>query len=311
MSVVRAAVLFVAALAMTGCEIGKRVIITPFYRPQDLPASRVIRDIAYVDGAGAHPRKHRLDLYLPASTGFTTVVFVHGGNWTEGDKSLHVAGADIYGNIGRFFAANGHAVAVVNYRLIPEVSWQAQPADIARAVKWVHAHIAEHGGNPSSIVLMGHSAGAQLASLVAVDPRWLEDAGVPARAIRSVVAISGAGYDIADEETYQRFGHSKEWFARRFHTIDSAGWDRDASPVNFLDAGDPPFLLMYATGEPAGIRRQADVMRAALARAGIWTWFAPISGLNHPGIVLVMSRPDRAPGTIVLRHLAQLSQFSR
>ena len=310
----RSLLLVVAALASTGCAVGelaKRVVITPFYRTQPLPASRVVRNLAYVEGPGAHPVKHRLDLFLPERKGFTTVIFVHGGNWIEGDKSLHVAGADIYANIGRFLASNGYAAAVVNYRLIPDVEWEGQPADIARAVTWVRDNIERYGGDAGSIVLMGHSAGAQLASLVAVDPRWLREAGAPPGSIRGVIAVSGAGYDIADRETYRLFGHSQNWFARRFHTDKSPNWATDASPVNFLDAGDPPFLLMYAIGDKRGVVRQTAIMDAALRKAGVWTWTAPISGLNHTGIILVMSRPDRAPGLVMLRYLAQLSQFSR
>lgn len=317
MTLVRASLVLVAAFAATGCELGKRVVITPWYRTVPLPESRIVRNVAYVEGPGAHPVKHRLDLFLPrgpegrgnARKAFTTVIFVHGGNWIEGDKSLHVAGADLYANIGRFLASHGHGAAVVNYRLLPDVAWDAQPADIARAVKWVREHIASFGGNPESVVLMGHSAGAQLASLVAVNPTYLEDAGVPARAIRGVIAVSGAGYDFADQETYRLFGHSQSWYERRFHTLNSPAWDEKASPVNYLDAGDPPFLLMYPTGDKPGVLRQSALMREALEKARIWTWVVPISGLNHTGIILVLGRTDRAPGLVVLRFLEQLRLF--
>ena len=308
---IRALLVVVVALAATGCEIGKRIVITPFYRALPLPEERIVRDVAYVDGPDAHPVKHRLDLFLPQRPGFTTVIFVHGGNWIEGDKSLHVAGADIYANIGRFLAAHGYGAAVVNYRLIPDVAWEGQPADIARAVKWIRANIDAHGGDPAEIVLMGHSAGAQLASLVAVSSRWLREAGVPNDAIRGVIAISGAGFDIDDEETYRRFGHTQEWFAKRFHTDTSPNWEAEASPVNFLDASDPPFLLMYPTGDKPGVLRQSALMAGALEKAGVWTWVAPVSGLNRTGIILVLSRPDRTPGLIVLRFLRQLSQHPR
>ena len=307
----RALLVIVAALAATGCEIGKRVVITPFYRTLPLPESRIVRNVSYVEGPDAHPVKHRLDLFLPQRKDFTTVIFVHGGNWIEGDKSLHVAGADIYANIGRFLAAHGYGAAVVNYRLIPEVAWEGQPADLARAVKWLRANIASYGGDPAEIVLMGHSAGAQLASLVAVSPRWLAEAGVPADAIRGVIAISGAGFDIGDEETYRRFGRSQAWFAKRFRTDTSPNWEAEASPVHYLDPGDPPFLLMYPTGDKPGVLRQSALMADALKQAGVWTWVAPISGLNHTGIILVLSRPDRVPGLVVLRFLRQLRQHPR
>ncbi len=309
MTVLRACVLAAAACAAGGCELGKRVLIAPFYRTHPLPAERIIRDIAYVEGPGAHPLKHRLDLYLPAGRDFTTVVFIHGGNWVEGDKSLHVAGADLYANIGRFLAAHGYGAAVVNYRLIPDVAWEGQPADVARAVKWVRGQIAPYGGNPAEIVLMGHSAGAQLAALVAVDPRWLREAGVPPRAIRGVIAVSGAGFDLEDQETYRLFGGTQASVAKRFGIVVSPDWAGAASPVNHLDEDDPPFLLMYPTGDKRGVLRQGVLMEAALRKAGIWTWVAPVPGLNHTGIMIVMSRPDRAPGLVVLRYLEHLERF--
>lgn len=305
---VGALVLLVGALASAGCEVGKRVVITPFYRTQHLPASRVVSDIPYVDGPDAHPTKHRLDLFLPEGRDWPTVVFVHGGNWMEGDKSLHVAGADLYRNIGRFFAAHGYGAAVINYRLLPDVHWQQQPADVARAVKWVHAHIARYGGDPDAIVLMGHSAGAQLASLVAVDERWLHEVGVPDRAIRGVIAASGAGFDIDDRETYRLFGRSQESYAREFGTDGFPNWARDGSPVTYLDPRDPPFLVMYSTADKPGVLRQSLLMARALRAAGIWTWETPISGLNHSGMVIVMSRPDRAPGLVALRFLGLMSR---
>lgn len=306
------AALIGAALTAAGCEIGKRVVITPFYRTAELRAAREISDIAYVEGPGAHPVKHRLDLFVPAAgRDWPTVIFIHGGNWIEGDKSLHVWGADIYRNIGRFLAANGYGAAIINYRLIPDVSWEGQPADVASAVKWVHARIADYGGDPGRIVLMGHSAGAQLAALVAVHPKWLDAAGVPRGAIAGVAAVSGAGYDIADRETYVLLGHTKHYYAKQFHTDKSPTWEHDASPINFLDAGDPPFLLMFATGDPSGLRRQSQIFKKALDRAGVWNWMAPISGLNHTGIILVMSRPDRAPAQALLQYLDRLRQFPR
>lgn len=297
-----------SVLVAGGCEFGKRIAITPFYRTQTLPDARVVANIAYVEGPDAHPVKHRLDLFLPDRRDFTTVVFVHGGNWMEGDKSLHVSGADLYANIGRFFANQGYGAAVINYRLLPDVGWQQQPADVARAVQWVHENIARFGGDPGSLVLMGHSAGAQLASLVAADERWLHEAGVPDEAIRGVIAVSGAGYDIADEETYRLFGHSQAWYARRFRTEGSPNWLREGSPVNYLDRDDPPFLLMYSMADKPGVRRQSALMAHALRSAGVWTWEAPISGFNHSGMVIVMSRPDRAPGLVALRFLGLLSR---
>jgi acetyl esterase/lipase len=291
--------------------VAYRAALAPYYRRVELPAARMRLDIPYRTDADAHPVKHRLDLFLPEGRGWPTVVFVHGGTWTEGDKALDFGGADVYRNIGRFLAANGVGAAIVNYRLIPDVTWQEQPADVAQAVSWVHRNIAAHGGDPDRLVLMGHSAGAQIATLVAVDRRWLDRTGVPASAIAGVIAVSGAGYDITDRRTYELLHHSPHWYARRFHTASNPAWIYDASPIRYVDAADPPFLLMFAHGDPAALRRQSALLQAALARAGVWTWVTPISGLSHSRILVQLARANRDPGATVLRFLEQLSPRRR
>ena len=104
-----AAILALAAGA--GCRSAAAFFVMPFvYDAQSLAPDRVVRDVAYREGPGADPEKHRLDLFLPAepvAPGWPVLVFVHGGGWTRGDRAFTVAGRDVYGNIGRFFASRG------------------------------------------------------------------------------------------------------------------------------------------------------------------------------------------------------------
>ncbi|HEU0075769.1 MAG TPA: alpha/beta hydrolase fold domain-containing protein [Dehalococcoidia bacterium] len=114
-----------------------------------MPAAdlRVLTDLPYRDGSAN--AKHRLDLFLPVGEGWPLLLFFHGGGWTAGNKAMVVAGADVYGNIGRFLASSGIGAAVVSYRLQPAVTWREQVADVAAAVAWVHDHAASYGGDPS------------------------------------------------------------------------------------------------------------------------------------------------------------------
>jgi acetyl esterase/lipase len=114
---------------------------------------QVYTDIAYYDGPDAHPIKHRLDLFVPEGLKDAPVlIFVHGGGWTSGDKNL-------YSFVGRAFAEQGFVTAVINYRLSPQVQHPAHIEDVARAFAWVYRNIAQYGGNPEKIFVMGHSAG--------------------------------------------------------------------------------------------------------------------------------------------------------
>ncbi len=154
--------LAMALLLLGGCTpavewLGVRML----YEKTAALAEHQLIDLAYREDEGSDPVKHRLDLFLPEGEGWPVLVFVHGGGWTAGDKSLRAGGADVYSNIGRFYAAQGFGTAVINYRLQPAVTWREQVDDVARAGAWVHANIAEPGGDPAAIFLIGPSAGAQ------------------------------------------------------------------------------------------------------------------------------------------------------
>src|SRR5437016_2992039 len=101
----RPSTLFLGAalcLVVSGCAIAEWIGVKLYYKNADLPEKQVLRDIPYWNSVDRHAARHRLDLFLPEGTQWPVLVFVHGGGWMEGDKSLRVGSADIYGNIGRF-----------------------------------------------------------------------------------------------------------------------------------------------------------------------------------------------------------------
>jgi acetyl esterase/lipase len=300
-----AVVLTVATSACTA--VVYRVGVPLFYRRADLPARQIVTDLAYWDGPDADPAKNLLDLFVPkAPDGWPVLVFIHGGGWTSGDKGLRAGGADIYGNIGRFYAAHGIGVAVISYRLQPQVAWPQQLADVTHAVAWVHANVARWGGDPSTIVLSGHSAGAQFAARVALDPAPLAALGVPHDVVKGFVSVSGAGLDFTDAESW-RLGQPRGYYQRRFQNGDTTdGWMREASPVRFIDASSPPGLVIYAEGDSADLRRQGDVLAAALRKAGVATSTAVVPGSSHTRIILTLSRDDTVSARAILRFVADL-----
>jgi arylformamidase len=290
-----------SALVLQGCApvywLGARL----FYDKAPSPPS-VELAVPYDPAAPADP-KRQLDLYLPGGRDFPLVVFVHGGGWAWGDRTQSFGGADIYRNIGRFLASQGIGAAVIGYRLVWPMDWQSQVGDVARAVAWVQAHAADKGGRADRVFLMGHSAGAQLAARVAVDPTWLEQEHGDAGGVCGVVAVSGAGYDLGDIETY-RAGFDPLYFAERFggSRLDGSWW-RDASVVPFLDAADPPFLVVSATGESRGLRRQSTLFHDALGKAGVSTRLVTVKGSSHERIILELSRADKTAGPAILDFL--------
>jgi acetyl esterase/lipase len=280
----------------------------PFvYDKADVPAEHVVWNLPYRTDPEADATRHRLNLFLPEGEGWPVVVFVHGGGWTSGDKDLKVAGRDVYNNIGRYLAENGVGAAVINYRLIPDVQWPAQLEDVATAAAWVRRNIGAYGGDPKALFLMGHSAGAQLVTRVALDESWLHDQGVEAGSVCGVVAASGAGYDMEDEQTI-RLSEDRGYLARRFEGgASTERWAYEASPIHHVDPSDPPFLILYGSKEAPGFDRQAEVLDARLRAAGVPSEIVVVPGQTHPRMVLALSRDDKTAGSDALRFIERTS----
>ncbi len=165
--------------------VGNRKLVLEAYTPllARVPRENIeaLRELRY----GAHER-HRLDVYRrPGLVDAPVVVFVHGGAFIRGDKDSNT---EIYANVPRYFARHGCVAVNIEYRLAPEAAYPAGALDTALAVAWVQAHAHEHGGSPSRIILIGHSAGAAHAGAYACDPAARPSAGP---AIAGLVLISG------------------------------------------------------------------------------------------------------------------------
>jgi len=280
------------ATMLGGCFVVNGVGMEFVYRKEGLPAERIVEDVAYWDHPEADPHKHRLDLFLPVGEGWPMAIFVHGGGWSTGDKNLRFGGADIYGNIGRYLARRGIGAAVINYRLLPTVALSDQFDDVARAVAWVHDHLDAYGGNPERLFLMGHSAGAHFISRVVFDPALLGAYGLSPEAVCGVIAVSGVAYDLTDEEILA--GSNRAYFEKRFGAIDD--WQRAVSTLPLLTAEAPPFLILYAEGEPQRLQRQSQLLDAALGEAGVSSEVVVVPGQSHARILLTLSRDDKTAG---------------
>lgn len=292
---VKAVLAIALGAALTGCWLATRAGVALLYQKADLPATQIVKDLCYLPSSACDGPDHRLDLYLPITRSWPVIVFVHGGNWDSGDKDYRAGGADVYANIGRYYATRGLGVAVINYRLQPRVKWRRQVEDVQAAVSWVRSHALAYGGQPDRLFLMGHSAGTHLASLVA-----LTAAPELRPAIRGVIAVSGAALDLADEKTYQ-LGADRDYYAARFRDGDSSNdWKQRASPVRFVSPQAPPFLILYATGETRALQHQSQLLHAALEKNGVSSRLVPVPGESHTRIVLALSHPDKVPAKAIL-----------
>ena len=236
----------------------------------------VERDLSYVVGEATPHERHALNLFTPETDGaFPVVLWIHAGAWSYGDRAGETA-------LAMRFAERGVGFAAISYRLssrvwnepgAPEegVKHPAHAEDCAMAFAWLRARFPGH-----ALFLSGHSCGAHLSALLALDPRYLAAHGLERTAIRGVMAIGG-GYDLvkyhailadgldgqpglgrekADAHLRWIFGDTREeWIA--------------ASPVTYLDADAPAVpMLIVAEREPS-MRRYTEDFERAVAAAGV------------------------------------------
>lgn len=228
----------------------------------------VQRDVPYAPG----PR-HALDIYRPARPTGPLVVFLYGGGWSSGDK------AD-YAFVARPLAARGAIVVVPDYRLTPTVTYPAFLQDNAAAVAWAVAHAAELGADPACVFVVGHSAGAYDAVMLATDPEWLTAAGTSRDRLAGVVGMAGpyAFLPSGDPQAVTAFGSP------------GRGANVPANqPAAHVDGRAPPLLLLAGTEDTIVQPRNTIELTRLVTAAGGTVESKLYPGIGHVGLVTAMA----------------------
>src|SRR5262245_17629703 len=254
---------------------------------------KVTRGIHY--GEPADPRQ-KVDVYAPEGAKNLPVVFwIHGGGWQAGDKSSVQLKPQAFVDKGFVFVST-------NYRLLPSVDMATIVRDIARSIHWVHDHIAEYGGDPERLFIMGHSAGAQLAALVCTDDRYVKAEGLSLAIVKGCVPVDGDTYDvpaiIETAETRRRVhGQPPATFGHREKFGNDPAKHRDFSAVTHVarDKGIPPFLILHVAEHP-DTSAQAQRLAGVLKGAGVPVRVFGARETTHNKINADLGLPDD-PGT--------------
>jgi acetyl esterase/lipase len=216
----------------------------------------------------------------------------------------------------------------INYRLFPAVTIKQIAADVAKAIRWTGDHIREHGGDPRAIVVMGHSAGAQLAALVCTDDRYVKAEGLPLSAIKACIPVDGDSYDVpmqlraveeGPEASYTLvFGDPAKQTKLPSITLLAKGkraasyrskfgdeaLQKELSAVTHVAKGKniPPFLVLHVADHPE-TKAQSQRLVKALAEAGIPATAYPAAGKNHTTINADLGSPNDRPTQEILTFL--------
>ena len=245
-------------------------------------ASRRVADIAYVATTAPDfdTKNHRLDIYQPKPTAAPrpVVLFIHGGSWNSGSKDNL-----LYRAIGRRLAKQGFVGVVISYRLSPQALVPTQADDCARALAWTVAHIAEYGGNPARIVLMGHSAGGGLAALLATgSDTLLAKHGLPSTAAHAVLLDDPAGLDMLTYLQKQEYEGDAQYLVP--FTRNPAVW-RQSSALYHVRAGAPPYSIYIGGDTYPSISSSAARFAERLRQLGQPPTYTVLPGKKHVGMV--------------------------
>ncbi|WP_420130428.1 alpha/beta hydrolase [Longimicrobium sp.] len=277
--VMRAALLVFLALAAAGCS-PRRVA------EGLLLGSQFVRtaNLAY----GEQDRQ-RLDVYRPRTVrqGAPVVVFLYGGRWQSGSK-------DEYRLLGDALTRRGMVAVIPEYRLYPQVRFPAWVQDAALAVRWARDNAARYGGDPDNLVVVGHSAGAHTAALLALDERWLREAGVPAGAVRGFAALAGPVDTVwTDADVQALMGPAEGWPA--------------TYPATHVDGVEPPLLLLHGSGDRTVSPQSSARLAARIRERGGCARAILYPGVGHVQIIVAAA----VPGTSSAPVLGDLTTFVR
>lgn len=256
---------------------------------QSLDASaRVTRNLDYLPDTEYADDRDRLDVHMPdGAEDVPVMVYFHGGGLLFGDKSL---GDPVAARL----LPMGIGLVSANYRLSPDVQHPAHVQDAAAAFAWVAGNISAFGGNPEALYVAGHSAGAYLAALLAVDPAHLAALEIPAGQLRGAIPVSPFLYveETAPERPMTVWGSNPEdWLA--------------ASVTPHIGPDRPPMLLLYADGDDGWRREQNERFAAAMRAAGSDVRAEALPGRDHRSIIEKINEPDDLVGPRIREFLAR------
>lgn len=247
---------------------------------------RVHKGIAY----GTHQRQ-QLDVYVPAKPGTPTgklplVIFFYGGSWDSGDRVG-------YKFVAEALTSKGYVTVIPDYRVYPEVKFPEFLYDAAKAVKWAKLHASDYGADPDRLFLVGHSAGAHIAAMLALDEQYLASENMKPGDLQGVVGLAGP-YDFLPLKS----ARLKDIFGP-----DDEHWK--SQPINFVSEENPPMLLLVGLQDATVWPRNSYRLFEEIKNAGGTVLLEEFPDYGHIDMVVRLAKPFRKDGAL----LNEISDF--
>ena len=243
--------------------------------PRDSGARRIARGLPY----GEDPRQ-RMDLYAPSGGGpYPTLVFFYGGGWDSGSR-------DLYGWAAQALAARGFVVALPDYRVVPQVVFPGFIEDAAAATARAADLVGEYGGDSARLGVLGHSAGAHLAMMIALDRRYMAAVDRPAL-IKAAAGLAGP-YEFLPFDvpaSINAFGRAPD------PTL--------TQPVAFVRADAPPIWLGHGTEDTVVHDEDTVILDQRMRAVGGRSEARLYPGLNHADLIATFSPLFRKKATVL------------
>jgi acetyl esterase/lipase len=217
-------------------------------------------------------KRQKLDVYYPevSRSNAPVIVFFYGGSWRRGDRER-------YRFVGQALSSQGYLTVIPDYRLYPEVEFPAFVEDGAASIAWIKQNIPQ---SENGIVLIGHSAGAHLAALLALDGRYLYEKKIVSQ--NSIIGMNGlAGPYAFEPEQYRRF---RPIFA-------NAEPAELSQPVSHARGDAPPLLLLHGTDDRIVLPLHSQLLQERMNSEDGRVKRLELDGVGHFGIVLALSKP--------------------
>ena len=216
-------------------------------------------------------KKQKLDIYQPTTFNKNTpvIIFFYGGRWQSGSRAE-------YAFVGQSLADRGYVSVVADYRVYPRVEFPVFIEDAAKATAWVFEHIQHYGGDTNQVYLMGHSAGAHLATMLVTNKTYLPAAGVKQHRVKGVISLSGPlNFKITDDDIKAVFANASTY--------------ADTQPITFIDGSEPKMLLLHGAKDKTLLPSNSHSMAKKLNTLGGSATVTTYKDMSHVGLLLALA----------------------